>query len=225
MWIKICANTSLADAQFAAVTGADAVGFVFASSPRQVTVDQVCSIVPLLPSSVEKIGVFVDAGFDSIVQAVIACTLTGIQLHHTEDPALATRLKQHFATPPGAPVRILQVVHYGPDLADRVQALRLNSDIDAILVDSRTAKAVGGTGIPFNWEAAQDSFSGSPARMVVAGGLNPENVTETIETLHPWGVDVASGVEASPGKKDPERVRAFIAAARAASVQAVKAGR
>ncbi len=162
MWIKICANTSLEDAQFAAASGADAVGFVFAASPRQVTLDQVRVIAPLLPSSLEKIGVFVDAGFDAIVHAVTVCALTGVQLHHTEDVTLASRLKQHFSSQPGAPVRILQVVHYGPDLAERVKALRSNPDVDAILVDSRTVKAVGGTGIVFDWEAAQDSFTAFP---------------------------------------------------------------
>ncbi|NUQ26990.1 MAG: phosphoribosylanthranilate isomerase, partial [Acidobacteriaceae bacterium] len=88
--------------------------------------------------------------------------------------------------------------------------------IDAILVDSRTPAAIGGTGVRFDWDAAASLFSGAGMKMVAAGGLGPANVAEAIEKLRPWGVDVASGVEASPGRKDPEKVRAFVENARRA---------
>ena len=97
--------------------------------------------------------------------------------------------------------------------------------IDALLVDSRTAAAVGGTGVAFDWDAArQDDFStttGARMKFIAAGGLTPENVAEAIATLRPWGVDVVSGVEAAPGRKDPAKVRAFVANARAANTSAV----
>ncbi len=100
MWIKICANTSLEDAQLAVDAGADAVGFVFAESPRQVTRMHVREIVPLLPKTIEKYGVFVDPSFDEVVTTVIECGLTGVQLHTTSDPSLARRLREHFAAIP-----------------------------------------------------------------------------------------------------------------------------
>src|ERR1700722_6463167 len=96
MWIKICGNTSLKDARFAAECGADAVGFVFAPSPRRVDADVVRQITPGLPPQLEKYGVFVDAGFDEIAAAVSACGLTGVQLHRSSDELLPFRLRQQF---------------------------------------------------------------------------------------------------------------------------------
>src|SRR5579871_3685696 len=96
MWIKICANTNLEDALFAASAGADAIGFVFAESKRRVTVDQVAAITPHLPREVEKIGVFVDADFDELVKTVEIAGLTGVQLHADPDTDVAARLRQHF---------------------------------------------------------------------------------------------------------------------------------
>src|ERR1700753_2668254 len=96
MWIKICGNTSLEDARFAAECGADALGFIFAPSPRHVDVDLVRQITPELPPEIEKYGVFVDAGFDEIVAAVSACNLTGVQLHRSSDAFLPSHLRQRF---------------------------------------------------------------------------------------------------------------------------------
>jgi phosphoribosylanthranilate isomerase len=218
MWIKLCGNTGLDDAQLAAHAGAHAIGFVFAASRRRVTAEQVCRIVPHLPESLEKIGVFVDAGFEEMVRTVVECGLTGVQLHQSGDPALAVRLRDHL-TARGIQPRILQVLHYGDDLAEQIQAVQTNPAIDAVLVDSRTATAVGGTGIAFDWQAARAVFAAASKHLVAAGGLNPQNVAEAIRTLRPWGVDVVTGVESTPGKKDPEKVKAFVAAARAAFVK------
>jgi phosphoribosylanthranilate isomerase len=213
LWIKICANTSLADAQLAADAGADAVGFVFAPSPRRVTPDQAAAIIPHLPSTLEKFGVFVDAGLDEIGSTVEAAGLTGVQLHFDAPLELPAQLRIQF----GRNLRILRVVHF--DAA--IQALPDDPEIDALMVDSRTAGAVGGTGTTFDWNlAAATFFRNAPALdrgIVVAGGLTPENVAEAIATLHPWGVDVVSGVESAPGRKDPAKVRAFIANALAAA--------
>ena len=212
LWVKVCANTSLADAVLAVEAGADAVGFVLATSPRQVTIEQVKAIVPGLPSGIEKIGVFVGSTFEEIVRAVTDCGLTGVQLHAGGSGDLPARLRDRF----GASIRILRVLHYGPDFAESMAAARQDKSTDAVLVDSRTATAVGGTGICFDWDAAGTLFRAGGIRLVVAGGLTPENVGEAIEKLRPWGVDVASGVEVRPGQKDPEKVRAFVENARRA---------
>jgi phosphoribosylanthranilate isomerase len=220
IWIKICGNTSLEDALVAAEAGADAVGFVFAPSPRRVTASEVAAIVPQLPATVEKIGVFVDASLDEISATVRACGLTGVQLHFDAPPELPELLKERL----GQELRILRVVHFDAETTEQATDQlapdsRIGPHIDAILVDSRTATAVGGTGVVFDWSlAATLLFRNGETRkhLIAAGGLNPENVAEAIATLQPWGVDVVSGVEAKPGRKDPAKVREFIARARAA---------
>jgi len=223
MWIKICANTSLEDAQLAADAGADAVGFIFAKSPRRMTREQVSKITPYLPGSLETYGLFVDAGFEEIVSAVEDCGFTGVQIHATQDEMLPNRLREYFSKQ-SRPLVIMRVIHYGQKFDEQLQVMRGNRDIDAVLIDSRTPTAVGGTGIRFDWSAASRSLAAvsSHLRIIAAGGLNPENVAEAIHTLRPWGVDVTTGVEASPGKKDPVKVRAFIAAARAAAIESEK---
>jgi phosphoribosylanthranilate isomerase len=213
IWIKICGNTSLGDARLAAENGADAVGFVFAPSPRRVTAEQVAEIVPGLPTAIEKIGVFVDAGFEEIEAAVQACGLTGVQLHSDTGAEIPARLKARF----GPALRVLRVVHFGVDAAAQAEVVACDASVDAVLVDSRTATAVGGTGVAYDWDAARWTFHHAGGwKLVAAGGLTPANVGEAIATLRPWGVDVVSGVEAEPGRKDAAKVRAFIANARAA---------
>jgi phosphoribosylanthranilate isomerase len=216
LWIKICANTSLEDASLAADAGADAVGFVFAPSPRHVTASQVAAITPKLPLHVEKIGVFVGAGLDEIEETVRVSGLTGVQLHSDAGPETLAQLRKHL----GSDLRILRVIHFNPEAQPHVTAVAQDANVDAILVDSRTATAVGGTGIPFDWQKARDTIFQSTGQngvhFVVAGGLTPANIAMAIAMLRPWGVDVVSGVEASPGRKDPAKVREFIANARAA---------
>jgi phosphoribosylanthranilate isomerase len=214
LWIKICANTSLADARLAAEAGADAVGFVFAPSPRRVTAELVAEIVPQLPAALEKIGVFVDAAFAEIATTVERAGLTGVQLHFDAPPTLPARLRERF----GSKLRILGVVHFDAAASECVAAMAQDANIDALLVDSRTVAAVGGTGQAYDWDAARRTIFGGAGRMnfVAAGGLTPENVAEAIAALRPWGVDVVSGVEAAPGRKDAAKVRAFVARARAA---------
>jgi phosphoribosylanthranilate isomerase len=219
LWIKICANTSLDDALLAVEAGADALGFVFAPSPRRVTAAEVASIVSHLPATVEKIGVFVDASLSEIYATVRQCGLTGVQLHFDADPELPAKLRERLAPE----LRILQVVHFGAETAEENAAQLArhirNPHIDGVLVDSRTGVAVGGTGVAFDWAVARKTlFQNAEARkrLIAAGGLNPKNVAQAIATLRPWGVDVASGVESAPGRKDPRKVRAFVAQARAA---------
>jgi len=218
LWIKICGNTSLADALFAVEAGADAVGFIFASSPRQVTAGEAAAIVRPLPPETEKIGVFVDASLEEIYSTARACGLTGVQLHFDAQPDLAARLRERL----GPELRILQVVHFGGQgsvsAEEQVAGHARNPHLHAVLVDSRTAAAVGGTGVAFDWAQARATLFAKPGapRLIAAGGLNPGNVAEAIATLQPWGVDAVSGVEAAPGRKDPAKVREFVARARAA---------
>lgn len=228
MWIKICGNTSLADAQQAASAGASAVGFIFAPSPRRVTIDQVRTISPHLPRNVDRYGVFVNATFEEIVATVEQAGLTGVQLHWDHDPDLPRRLREHFpARDHAAPFGIITVLPFGANLQQQLTAASEDSAVDALLIDSRTALAYGGTGIRYDWQAAQGPFhSVAPQRrLVAAGGLNPGNVAEAIRTLRPWGVDVVSGVEAAPARKDPERVAAFIRNAREAFAELTSASR
>jgi len=222
MWIKICGNTTREDALVAASYGADAVGFVFAASPRRVSAETVSRITPYLPDNVDKYGVFVDASFEEIASTVEECGLTGVQLHSDTD--IAFRLRERFDREDGARLNILRVLHYGNRLEDQLDAMRQDRGIDAVLVDSKTAKAVGGTGVQYDWQRAGSSFSAvaSHLRLIAAGGLRPENVAEAIYTMQPWGVDVSSGVEREPGRKDPARVKDFILQARMAAAELKK---
>jgi phosphoribosylanthranilate isomerase len=219
IWVKICGSTSLNDAVLVGEAGADAVGFVFAPSPRRVTAAQVAAIVPRLPPTLEKIGVFVNAGLDEIYSTVSVCGLTGVQLHSEAGPGVPARLRERL----GSELRILRVVHFGPGtaelVAEQIAQHTKNRDVDGVLVDSRTPSAVGGTGVTFDWTTARETFlqnAEARKRLIAAGGLSPENVAEAIATLRPWGVDVASGVETAPGRKDPDKVHEFVARARAA---------
>jgi phosphoribosylanthranilate isomerase len=218
LWIKICGNTSLEDAQLAVEAGTDAVGFVFAPSPRRVTAAEAAAIVPHLPATVEKIGVFVDAPLEEIYSIVRECGLTGVQLHFDAKPELPAKLRKLL----GPQLRIVRVVHFDADagelLKKEIADHALNPHIDAVMVDSRTTTTVGGTGATFDWIAARKTLFRNPraCKRIAAGGLSPENVAEAIATLRPWGVDVVSGVEFAPGRKDPNKVRGFIRSARAA---------
>lgn len=217
MWVKICANTSAEDALLAVQHGADAVGFVFAPSKRQVTVEQVAAITPSLPAPMLKIGVFYTTDFDEILRGATVAGLNGVQLHQEYEPELVKNLhEQGFF--------VIQTMHWDTSLSSDAQLdafLRVSEQIDAqgladaLLVDSRTPKAIGGTGVSFDWEAASAALRGVKTPLVIAGGLGPENVVDAIAKLSPWGVDVATGVEASPGVKDAAKVREFIDRAKA----------
>lgn len=220
MWIKICGNTSLADAQHAASSGASALGFIFAPSPRRVSSEQARAIAQHLPRNVERYGVFVDAGFDEIVSVVRDADLTGVQLHTNRDPELPRRLRAHFCQEQlPFPLGILAVLAFSDDMEPQIEVIARDAAagaIDALLIDSRSPIGHGGTGTRYDWQAAQHIFRkvAPRLRLIAAGGLNPDNVPEAIRTLAPWGVDVATGVEAAPGRKDPTRVSAFIRNAR-----------
>ena len=222
MWVKICANTNLEDARLAAEFGADAVGFVLAPSKRRVTAAQVADIVPVLPGEVEKIGVFATPDADEIAGIVRETGLTGIQLHGALNVDLARRLRADL----GGNVTIIQTLHWVVDLeqpgglesandvAAQFRAIADEPAIDRILIDTKIGGWSGGSGVSFDWRAARAVLGGSKSRVIVAGGLRPENVGDAIAELAPWGVDVASGVEAEPRRKEPEKLREFIKKAR-----------
>jgi phosphoribosylanthranilate isomerase len=214
MWVKICANTNLEDAKLAAELGADAVGFVFAPSKRQVNAEQVAAIVPHLPVALEKIGVFVTPDAEEILGIVRPTGLTGVQLHGGFDIDLARRLRAEL----GRGVTIIQTLHWVVDretsnadeVAAQLREIAEETAIDRVLIDSKIGSASGGSGVSFDWSAGRETLSASDAKVIVAGGLTPENVAEAIGTLKPWGVDVASGVEALPGRKDPKKLLHFM---------------
>lgn len=223
MWIKICANTSLEDARLAADAGADAVGFVFAPSPRQVTPELAAQIAPELPPDPTQIGVFVHHDFAEIAQILRATGLHGAQIHGPFQSGLFRLLRADF----GDGLFLVPTISWSVDgdpaeaeqhLRDQLRAIVRSGLADAVLIDARTRHAAGGTGQTIPWERARKIIAAEAGklRVVLAGGLTPDNVAEAIRTLRPWGVDVASGVESAPGKKDPARVQAFIRAARIA---------
>jgi phosphoribosylanthranilate isomerase len=219
MWIKICGNTNLADAQMAADLGADAVGFVFAPGKRQVTAAEVAQITPHLPAHVERVGVFPASSADDIAQQAQQSGLTAVQLHGGVNLTLVQRLQEMFQ----GRIEIIQVVHWEIDadgtsaaaVARQLKEIAEQGIVRRVLIDSKIGNATGGTGTPFNWNAAQAILADAgKLELIVAGGLRPDNVAEAISSLAPWGVDVASGVEATPGRKSPEKLAAFIKKAR-----------
>lgn len=223
MWIKICANTNLDDARAAVDAGADALGFVFAPSPRRISPRDAGRIISALPQTVEKVGVFMNQAPELILDTVEKAGLTAVQLHGDEDVAFARALRRTA----GARRRELKLfktvaMMLATGEPSRI-AIELGSDagaaevFDALLLDSASSGGRGGTGQTFNWSASAPwvRLMARKFKVIVAGGLKAENVSEAIEVFHPWGVDVASGVERVPGKKDHAKVRAFIETARA----------
>jgi phosphoribosylanthranilate isomerase len=227
-WIKICGTTNLEDALTAVKAGADALGFVFyEKSPRKIDPETAREIVAKLPERVEKVGVFVSESAGDWSEIAELCGLTAVQFHlHThslaqlgQDTGLSavcsSRPKKIYLALPAA--WFLDEGLVRADLSSFI-ARRPERPFGAIFLDSGTVHQPGGTGKAFDWARAAnlvDEMS-KGVNVVIAGGLNPGNVAEAIHLLKPWGVDVASGVEASPGKKDPEKIRAFVAAVRTA---------
>jgi phosphoribosylanthranilate isomerase len=213
-WVKICGMTNLEDALVAVEAGADAVGFVlYEKSPRCVTMETAREIVNKLPEKVEKIGVFVNEQEDLICSVIDDVGITGAQMHgDNEDPHVADLVA---ARRPQIGV-LAAVSMHRPNPQGRAMMWHPNS-VRAFLLDSGNSLKHGGTGEVFNWEAAVPVLDEIKrvGKVVAAGGLTPENVSEAIGIMKPWGVDVVSGVETRPGKKDPEKVRAFVRAVRA----------
>jgi phosphoribosylanthranilate isomerase len=203
VFVKICGVTNQVDALAAVEAGADALGFMFyPTSPRHVAAAVVGEIVRRLPPHVLTVGVFVNPVFEEARDIAAACGLGGIQLHGDEVPELCARF---------APLKVWKAFRIRDE--DSLKPLTRYA-VDAWLLDAYSAKGLGGTGECFNWDLAVRAKSmGRP--VVLAGGLTPENAAEAVRQVRPWGVDVSSGVETSPGQKDHAKVRAFIRAAKA----------
>lgn len=202
--VKICGITNLEDALNAINSGADALGFVFAGqSPRQVSPEQAQSIIRQLPPFVQTVGLFVNETLDKVNQIADTCGLDIIQLHGEETPRFCSAVKR----------RVIKAIRVkgGESLA----ALKDYQTPAAFLLDAWSPDAHGGTGLTFNWEIAANAAKSSC--IILAGGLTPDNIEAAISKVLPFGVDVSSGVEASPGKKDPLLVQAFIRLAKNSS--------
>ncbi len=208
-WIKFCGTTSLEDALASVEAGANALGFIFAPSKRRITVEKAQQIIPGLPASVERIGVFMNGSVEEVRDVVTNVDLTGIQLHGNE---LAPEVFSYLPKDRRNSLRIIKTVVMQGSFEWRVDPLTtVPGVVDAWLLDSGA-----GSGKTFDWHAARAQLADRPGRFIIAGGLTPENVGEAIQILSPWGVDVVSGIEAEPGCKDREKMKAFVAAVRKA---------
>lgn len=208
MKIKICGITNAEDATLAVAAGADALGFIFhRKSPRFVEPSLVRTIVAGLPPFVLPIGVFVNEAAAVVRNLMDDCGLALAQLHGDETAAYSQGL--------GRPVlKALRLKDRGTFLA--LAEFQGRANVRGFVIDAFSEQAYGGTGQTVDWTLAAEAARAAP--ILLAGGLTPANVSQAIQAVRPYGIDVSSGVEARPGKKDPEKVKAFIEAARLVSV-------
>jgi len=200
LFVKICGVTNVEDAQFALECGADAIGLNFYErSPRFVTMERAQGIVSKLPEHKSKIGVFVNASRKRILEVIKTVNLSAVQLvgQHGPDDLLnfESSVIKVFRVYPGFDVEVLR-----------------NYIIDAFLLDTYQDETYGGTGKTFDWNVAIKAKE--YGKVILSGGLNPENIEDAVRYVQPYGVDVSSGVEVRPGRKDPKKIRDFIARAR-----------
>ena len=194
--VKICGITSLDDALMAAEAGADALGFVFfEKSPRHVLPDDAAGIIAALPPFVQVVGLFVNAPLDLVNATADRCGLDIVQLHGDETPSYCDGVHRRVMKA----FRVRGVESLVP-IADY--------DVAGFLLDAYSPGAYGGTGASFDWDCAIRAKGKGP--IILAGGLDPGNVATAVAKVAPYGVDVSSGVESAPGRKDPEKVRRFI---------------
>jgi len=199
--VKICGITNLDDALAAVEYGADALGFVFAHSPRKVTVRAVERIAGKLPPFICKVGVFVDSDLETIKNTMAYCHLDLAQLHGDEDPDYCAAL-----FPRAIKVFTANTLPSASELT-RYKAA-------AYMFDNDKQSTLNGAGQKRLWQLARKAAD--YGTVILAGGLNPQNVNKAIRSARPYAVDVSSGIEAKPGRKDYDRMRAFIAAAKSA---------
>lgn len=202
--VKICGITNLEDAVAAVEAGADALGFNFYKpSPRYITPQSARAIIEQLPASILKVGVFVnEESPDQVRHIANEAAITALQLHGEESPEYCRELAVHISVIKSLPVS-----------NDFDTQLPLRYQVDAIMLDTKHNTLRGGTGRAFDWSIAQQVSQLVP-KLYLAGGLSPENVADAIETVRPYAVDACSSLEVIPGKKNAERMRGFVAAAR-----------
>ena len=201
--IKVCGVCRPEDAREAVRAGADAIGVVLAPSRRQVTLDEAEAVMARVPGGVMRVAVFVDADPAFVAEAVRRLRLDRVQFHGSESPEQCE----------AAAAPVVKVLRVAPGF-DPSAAEAYRGSVAALLLDTFVTGQDGGSGRAFDWEAVVPLPQGAP--VMVAGGLTAETVAEAIRILHPAGVDVSSGVEARLGEKDPEKLRAFCEAVRAA---------
>jgi phosphoribosylanthranilate isomerase len=199
--VKICGISDVENALAAAAAGADAIGFVFAPSRRQVSIERAREIADELPPFVTKVGLFVDAGANVILRHVETVGLDVVQLHGSETPEFCAALGRTV-------VKAIRV----RDASSLASMDRYR--VSAFLLDSYDPEVAGGTGRVFDWDLA--ARVNGRHRVILSGGLTPENVGEAVARVRPFGVDVSSGVE-TDGRKDPVKMREFITRARSSS--------
>lgn len=199
--IKICGITNEADAAAAVRAGADALGFIFyVGSPRYVAPEKVASIVAGLPPFVVSVGVFVNAAVDEVKGTFETAGIQVAQLHGDEPPGFCRELDRPV-------IKVFRVKD------ETWKSAAAAYPVGAVLLDTFAEDRYGGTGAAFDWRLVE----GSPHRVILSGGLNPDNVAGAVRTVRPYGVDASSGVERAPGSKDHGRIRAFVEAAKGAS--------
>jgi len=199
--VKICGITSAQDANAAIEAGADALGFMFYEpSPRNLTIKAAREIIRSLPPFITKVGVFVDAAESTIREAISECALDAVQFHGNEAPDVCRRF----------PIKVIKAFR----ILDTGSLAGLSLyQTNAWLLDSFVSGKHGGTGAVFNWDIAlQAKRLGTP--IILAGGLTPENVVDAVRKVQPYAVDVSSGVESAPGRKDRDKMKSFITAAK-----------
>jgi len=210
--VKICGIRRPEWAAAATEAGADFIGLVFADSPRRVTLEQAAAVVRALPRRVEPVGVFVDEPAEAVREIAERAGLRVVQLHGDEPPEISADLEG---------LKVIKVFRVGGDAdaaaarAWREAAERLGAPPYAYLVDARVEGGPrGGTGRPADWTIAARLALEGFRPLILSGGLSADNVAEAIRRVRPWGVDASSGLETAPGRKDPDRIRAFVEAVR-----------
>ena len=204
--VKICGITNSEDAKVAVEAGADALGFIFFSqSPRNISPVEAKDIIERVPPFVAKVGVFVNESLETILRIAKETGIDTVQLHGDESAELGEQIAREN-------LKVIKAFR----IKDQSSLAALKEfRASAFLLDSYVPGQLGGTGAKFNWDlAVQAAAAGTP--IILAGGLVPENVGDAVSKVGPYGVDVSSGVESAPGKKDHAKVRAFIAAVRSA---------
>lgn len=202
--VKICGITNLEDALETVEAGADALGFVFVpDTPRFVSSDQVAAIVAELPPFITTVGLFASKDTATIRETVNQCRLDAIQLHADVTPDFCRNLDR----------RVIKAVRVRDESSLSILS---DYDVNAFLLDSYVEGKMGGTGKVFDWDLALRA--NEYGRIIVAGGLDPDNVAQAVRHVNPYGVDVSSGVESQPGRKDSDKVRKFINAAKSVEV-------
>lgn len=205
--IKMCGTTREEDVRAAVAAGVDGLGFIFvAASPRKVTPDQAARLIETLPPFIARVGVFRDATEEEIKYMVEYCGLTHVQLHGNESPTFCRRLRSWRRG-----LSVCKAVRIGP-AAEPVDFRAYHDAVDSILLDTYVKGAAGGTGRSFDWSVVPTLKITRP--LILAGGLHAGNVVAAIKAVRPYAIDINSGVEAAPGRKDHALLRQLVTTVR-----------